>query len=319
MSTRNDRDLDNLLGDNTGQIGAAYRKLSRAEPPRRLDRNVLAEATRAVHGRPRSSIWLLGAGTAAGVLLAAGIAWRVNHDMVQQRESMPMSSPAAEAAPSDVIRVEPREKAAEGAVVDEQSALPEQPSFADDTAKTEPSASGAVAQKRDASDQRKAAKAKQELDDGFVPDPAIRKDAAKPASEIEMKLHEIQEQSEPAPMPASPAPPAAAPMMESPPAQSRALQSMREVGEKESVAMPEPMPQAEDMRQNAADRAASMQSDSRRERASSTTNAEVIAEIDRIRALLRSGQRESAIEALRELRRQHPDVVLPADLRSLDG
>ena len=77
MNTRNDRDLDELLSDDAGRIGATYRKLSKVEPPRRLDRNVLAEASRAVLGRPRSSLWLLGIGTAAGVLLAAGIAWRV--------------------------------------------------------------------------------------------------------------------------------------------------------------------------------------------------------------------------------------------------
>ena len=75
MTKPDDRDLDKLLSDDGGEWGALYGKLSRVEPPRRLDRNVLGEAARAVHGHvPRRQRWLVGLGSAAGIVLAAGVA-----------------------------------------------------------------------------------------------------------------------------------------------------------------------------------------------------------------------------------------------------
>lgn len=103
---RRERDLEAFLGEDGGEFGRLYRKLPRAEPARRLDRAILAEAVRAVRGadarrRPRQR-WLLGLGSVAGVVLAAGIAWQV------QRESGPAPAPAAQpAAPAGVIAVDP--------------------------------------------------------------------------------------------------------------------------------------------------------------------------------------------------------------------
>lgn len=78
-------DLDRLLGDDGGEFGALYRRLSRVDPPRRLDRAVLGDAARAVHGRPpRRQRWLVGFGSAAGIVLAAGIAWHVGQDALSQ-------------------------------------------------------------------------------------------------------------------------------------------------------------------------------------------------------------------------------------------
>ena len=45
-----DHDLDRLLADDGGELTALYRRLPKAEPPRRLDRSVLGEAARAVRG-----------------------------------------------------------------------------------------------------------------------------------------------------------------------------------------------------------------------------------------------------------------------------
>lgn len=100
MSTHDqDRDLERLLGDDGGEFGALYRRLPKAEPPRRLDRSVLGEAARAVHGyTPRRQRWLFGLGSAAGLVLAAGVAWHVGQDALQ-RESQ-LSAPAAPAATS---------------------------------------------------------------------------------------------------------------------------------------------------------------------------------------------------------------------------
>jgi hypothetical protein len=80
----NDRDLDDLFGERGGRFGDLYRRLPRYEPPRRLDRAVLGEAARAVRSRkpPRRQRWIVGLGSAAGLVLAAGIAWRIGHEPV---------------------------------------------------------------------------------------------------------------------------------------------------------------------------------------------------------------------------------------------
>jgi hypothetical protein len=84
VSAPHDRDLDRLLDKEGGEFGALYRRLPRVDPPRRLDRNVLGEAARAVHGRtPPGQRWIVGLGSAAGLVLAAGIAWHVGHEALQ--------------------------------------------------------------------------------------------------------------------------------------------------------------------------------------------------------------------------------------------
>ncbi|MEP7044817.1 MAG: hypothetical protein ABI843_17270 [Dokdonella sp.] len=80
-----DDDLQRLLADDGGELGSLYRRLPRMEPPRRLDRNVLGEAARAVHGRPpRRQRWMVALGSAAGIVLAAGVAWHVGQDALHQ-------------------------------------------------------------------------------------------------------------------------------------------------------------------------------------------------------------------------------------------
>lgn len=90
MTTPHDRELERLLDHDGGEFAALYRRLPRAEPPRRLDRSVIAEAARAVHGQtPRRQRWLVGFGSAAGLLLAAGIAWHVGQDALRRQQSEP--------------------------------------------------------------------------------------------------------------------------------------------------------------------------------------------------------------------------------------
>ena len=100
MSTHDpDRELDRLLADDGGELGALYRRLPKAEPPRRLDRSVLGEAARAVHGyTPRRQRWLFGLGSAAGVVLAAGLAWHVGQDALRRENQLSSPAPSAPAA-----------------------------------------------------------------------------------------------------------------------------------------------------------------------------------------------------------------------------
>ncbi|MET0232557.1 MAG: hypothetical protein ABW186_16620 [Rhodanobacteraceae bacterium] len=120
-----DRDLDDLLGDDGGRVGSLYRKLPRYEPPRRLDRAVLGEAARAVHSGkpPRRQRWLVGVGSAAGLVLAAGIAWRIGHDAMNEGAMPPAAAPI-------VVPVQPIDgspKAKQEQTAQPQTAPPEAP------------------------------------------------------------------------------------------------------------------------------------------------------------------------------------------------
>ena len=315
MTTRNDRDLDDLLSDDSGKIGSSYRKLGKVEPPRRLDRNVLAEASRAVHGRPRPSRWLLGVGTAAGVLLAAGIAWRVDHDMAQQRETAPMSAPAIESVPQDVVRVEPRAGSVGDSSRGDKDATGEAQSRSRDG-----ETSGSAVSASDAHVERKAANATRKLDEPSVDEATLRKSTPTPAPAAVGKQEQFREQAVPMTPRAQPPPAAAAPMQMPMSEQSKSAPSLRDSAEAEDSVAPEPMQQSDEAHNHAAATESGVTpTGDRRERSATSTDAAVIAEMDRIRVLLRAGQRDAALEALRQLRRQHPDVVLPADLRALDG
>lgn len=106
MNKRRDpeQDLQRLLDDDGGEFGAIYKRLSHPEPPSRLDRVVIANAARAVRGgrAPRAQRWLLGLGSAAGLVLAAGIAWQVGKQIESQEAQ---TSP--ERSHRSVISVEP--------------------------------------------------------------------------------------------------------------------------------------------------------------------------------------------------------------------
>ena len=88
------RDPDDLLREGGGETGDLYRRLPRYDPPRRLDRAVLNEAARAVHSGkpPRRQRWIVGIGSAAGLVLAAGLAWRIGHEPMSTNDAV---APAA--------------------------------------------------------------------------------------------------------------------------------------------------------------------------------------------------------------------------------
>lgn len=276
-----DDDLERLLGDDQGEFGALYRRLARSEPPRRLDRAVLGEAARAVRGRaPRRHRWLVGFGSAAGIVLAAGIAWRMGQEAAMPPSAITVPSPAAvEIVPVQPISERARQPAERAAVAEDSVAAPA------------PAAAPAGASGRDAG----ADAAKQRVNP-----PPRSKRAPPPPSE-----------------PVAPSPPAApeafqaqdatpagagAASLRSEQADSAATKSTasneREAAPQRLRARPAPAP--------------SGSVELRRDQQLAPD-----AWVAQVRDLLRQGRRQQAAESLRLLHRTHPRHVIPEDLRSL--
>ncbi len=164
------RDPDDLLRDGGGEIGDLYRRLPRNEPPRRLDRAVLNEAARAVHSGkpPRHQRWILGIGSAAGLVLAAGLAWRIGHEPMGQHDT------AAPSAPS-VVPVKPIDGStrARHEPPARENAVP----APGESPRIEQRAAGAVAERQD---QLKSAR-KQRAESKPAPPPPMQTEAPPPA------------------------------------------------------------------------------------------------------------------------------------------
>ena len=186
MSARRppEQDLERLLDADRGEFSALYDRLSRAEPPRRLDRAVLAEASRAVLGRaPRSQRWMLGLGSAAGVVLAAGIAWQVGQQ-IESSDAAPAAGSATSSAPmvvpvQAITPPEPQpvpESSAAAAPTAESMAEGKAKSSADTRARAKPQR--AMAAPPPAPVQAPAAQAQE-------PEPSMQAEAAEPERDAE--------------------------------------------------------------------------------------------------------------------------------------
>lgn len=295
MSKRRDpdEDLQRLLDDDGGEFGAIYKRLSHPEPPRRVDRVVLANAARAVRGdrAPPAQRWLLGLGSAAGLVLAAGIAWQVGQQIDAQ-------------------------DAQTGAPRSERTVIPVQPIT--ESARTQKTESvEAAAAMADQESPAEAASAKQESA------PPLRRKAtpAKPAPA-----------AVPPPAPAAQAPPlleqrAAEP--EPPPAVSAADAAQAFPQETDNVSSEAASGAARERRDHAAGKAVGLSApkaaaeQSRAPAPSSSVKLrqnmhlapqDWLAEIVRLK---NAGRRQEAIENLRLFRRMHPDWQLSDELRRL--
>ncbi|HVT33912.1 MAG TPA: hypothetical protein VHE32_14795 [Rhodanobacteraceae bacterium] len=286
----NDRDLDDLLGDGGGRFGNLYRRLPRYEPPRRLDRAVLGEASRAVrNGKPpRRQRWIVGIGSAAGLVLAAGIAWRIGHE------------PMATDAGADRVRVVPVQPITESprARHDDEPSR-ETPATAPQSAGASPPPSpDAIGQRSDADTVRRARK------------PLPGKPAPRPVSTPQPKAASAASESAP--------PPAVAPE-----AFPQPLDAEAEAGKSENATRPAASaPAAKSARSGAA-------ASDRLHRAAPPTPPSSSVELQRdmqlspedwlsrIRELVRQDRRQQAIESLRLFVRAHPDRPVPADLQPL--
>lgn len=282
---RPDDDLERLLADDGGELGALYRRLPRAEPPRRLDRSVLGEATRAVHGsRPRGPRWLVGFGSAAGLVLAAGIAWHVGHEGLRESTTAPRNDNPA------WVPVTPLDESAVHRAHHAPAAAETEASPATVPVEAAPAAAPPAA-----------------------PTPPLRKPASPAPARDAMKAREpVASPPPPAPPVAAPAPAASDTSAPSP--TGGAAQSMQ--SKTESAATDA---------ERAASKEAAPSQRARRGWPSSWSSVELRRDtqlapdawLAHIRQLLREGRRQQAIESLQLFRRAHPDRVLPQELQDL--
>lgn len=294
---RPDDELERLLADDGGELGALYRRLPRAEPPRRLDRNVLAEAARAVHGRrPRRQRWLLGVGSAAGIVLAAGIAWHMGHDALRQQSAALPAKPPAH--PQEYVPVQPIDGAQRPA--SEASPSPDEPVVA-----TPPAAAAPAP----------------------APEPTRRR-AAKPAETAKDQRVAAPPPAAPPPLPATAEPrqeqQALSQPVAAPPAPSSTATA---AADREPEAAMEP-----EVAKDASAAAEALGAGNSPKRVHTGVAPSPMGSVElrrdmqlapedwlaRIRQLMRQGRRQQAIESLRLFRHAHPDWALPDDMRALD-
>jgi hypothetical protein len=275
-----------------------YRRLPRYEPPRRLDRAVLGEAARAVHSGkpPRRQRWMVGIGSAAGLVLAAGIAWRIGHDAMKEQDAATIG---AQRQTPIIVPVEPVTEPAR---------------------KREAPAPEPAQEEIQAAPPASMAKSTGEMDR------AAAKEETKTRAQDKLKAN-----AKAAPKPAKPAAAPALPVATPPPAPPQAFpEAARERGETESSAG------ATDQSATAAGAAAPIEKRVEKRGASDAELAQPntaplgssielrrdlqLAPEDwlaHIHQLLRQGRRQQATESLRLFQRAHPDWTIPDDLRPL--
>ncbi len=281
---RPDDDLERLLADDGGELGSLYRRLPHAEPSPELDRAVLAHARRAVSApqrrRPR---WLLGIGSAAGLVLAAGIAWQVGHDTAQAPAPMNEQPAAPSYVPVQPIETPTRRQ-------------PAPPPPAETAA---PSTAAPAAEKE-------------------RPPPAAQ--AAPRASTAAARMAPPPKAEAPPP---PPVPQAARPTIVAEPATTATeAASAAADATRESLAAPPPAASDRTSSNadasTAAKRAAGVPSPT--SSAELRRDMQLAPEqwLARIQQLQRQGRHQQALESLRLFRRMHPDWQLPESLRALD-
>jgi hypothetical protein len=278
------RDPDDLLRNRAGEIGDLYRRLPRNEPPRRLDRAVLSEAARAVHsGRPpRRQRWIVGIGSAAGLVLAAGLAWRIGHEPMSTNDAV-----APTAAPQ-VVPVNPIDESARARrdqPAREETAAP---------AAASPPPAGQRAAGAISADRQKAAR-KQRAESKPAP-PPMQAEAPPPA-------------------------PAAAPAPQPFSADEQELDQAKDAEKNESPGAGAAAKSASGLTTQPATSTHMRRASPTLPSSSVELQRDMqLAPPDwlaHIRDLMQQGRRQQATESLRLFVRTHPDQRVPADLREL--
>ena len=274
-----DRDLERLLGEDGGEFGVLYRRLSQVDPPRRLDRAVLGEAARAVHGRvPRGPRWIVGLGSAAGLVLAAGIAWQIGHETSLE----PSIGPMHDDAPM-VVPVAPITERARPSVPANETEAAKSPSASSAAAAAPPAASAATKPRAAAKVAAPPAAPRPTPAPRPAPDPA-------PSIAFPTETESLREERQ-APAAAAPAEAAGAASADA------AGTPQREPAQRVRRSAPPAPSSSIELRRDL-----------------QLTPAAWLAHV---RDLLEHGRRQQASESLQLFRRTHPDRPVPDDLRPL--
>lgn len=117
MTHRNhhEREFEAFLAGEESELARLYRRLPQSEPDARLDAAVLALARAAVEPqrvnalrhanvRHRRPLWLVGLSSAAGIVLATGIAWQMRNGF-NESAAPTLQQPASAQAERDVIPI----------------------------------------------------------------------------------------------------------------------------------------------------------------------------------------------------------------------
>lgn len=223
-----DHELERLLAGEETATAALYRRLPAAEPDAALDAAVLAMAHRAVNphlraaplarARARPHPWWLALGSAAGLVLAAGIAWQLRATIEQNSREGALRgavAPASEGRVEVQARDEPTRRA--------DNAVPAAPTSAaapaDAAADVRPQASAAPA---GATAQAAVPGARAEPPPAASAPAPARADRSRRAEQpgvTEYTLPSGAAGPAPRPLPAAPAPPGAAAPAAAPPAE----------------------------------------------------------------------------------------------------
>jgi hypothetical protein len=290
-----DDDLERLLDDDGGELGALYRRLPRMEPARRLDRSVLGEAARAMHGRPpRKQRWMVGLGSAAGLVLAAGVAWHVGQDALHQPAPSPTYTTPA------YVPVQPIEES--GRRRHEAAAAP---------------ATDALSTQSAPSDAAPAA-----------PPQAAQREAKSPAPKVAKQMQPgapaaSAPRPTPMPAPAVPVPPPAQNALAADADKARSADTQSSPAAGAAAAQRADQSEPESASRAQADLSAA------HERfhgsVAPTTSVELRRDMQlapedwlaHIEQLLHQGRRQQALESLQLFRRMHPDWKISRELRAL--
>lgn len=278
---------DEDLAREERELAALYRRLPKAEPDAALDARVLAEADRAIArpARRRSPPWLIGLGSAAALVLVAGIIWRMQPTLLESNlPPMTPDAPAAESKPSEPTARAPAKVSVPAPLL--QDAVPAQPA--------PPAGAGAGATRSaapSAEPEHERAAEKSAADEASSKPRAKSIDTER--ARREAGPHELPRanlDTAPLTQPAPPPRPALAP----PPA---------------PAAPPLPPPALTATPTETTDAAT----------ATGNTNAPrgIEALVDAAREALRNGDEDAARRHVRALLRDHPQFTLPDDLAAL--
>lgn len=287
---------DGTLTPEESELAALYHRLPQDEPPPALDAAILAQARQAVQShrtrnRRGAQRWVLGLGSAAVLVLAAGVGWQVF-----SLDRGPAGVPAAKSA------------------ADQSAPAPVAP-HADATAQ--------IARSANVTDSTSGTPAARVAIAAAAPMPPPPPVVAKPAPP--RVVAQSSQQRSAAPPPAVPPPPpvieevqvmaASVPTPPAPPP-PRTPPPAIVVVPMAAPAPPAPAPPPPPMQAAPAPPPA-LQAGLAPFASEAAPPDSTTAAIKHIRELLKANQRAQALAALRDFTRAHPDYVLPDDLKAL--